>query len=50
MNAHELTVVVNDLKDRTYEIEKQVSYLTQESKKLRQLLSDLQIDVKMLGR
>jgi ABC-type phosphate transport system auxiliary subunit len=49
MDARELTVVVNNLKDQAYEIEKQVSYLTQEFEKLRLLVSDLQIDVKMLN-
>ena len=49
MDARELTKVVNQLTNDMIEIKKEVSYLTQEFEKLRLLVSDLQIDVKMLN-
>ncbi len=50
MDARELTKMFYQSQDRIIELEKQVSFLMQELEKQRVLMSDLQIDVKMLER
>lgn len=50
MDAKELTKEYRELSNRIIELEKSNKYLTDELEKLRLLVSDLQIDIKMLGR
>lgn len=50
MDARELTKMFYQSQDRIIELEKQVDFLTQEAQKLRQMVEDLQIDVKMMER
>lgn len=49
MNAHELTIVVNKMTSELMEVQKEAKFLKQELEKIRLLVSDLQIDVKMMG-
>lgn len=48
MNAQELTEVVNDHSDKLSKLCDDVYYLLAEVEKLRLLLEDLKIDVKMM--
>lgn len=48
MDARELTKMFHQSQDRIIELEKQVAFLTQEAQKLRQMVEDLQVDVKMM--
>ena len=48
MNAIELTKAVNELGNRVIELEHKVNYLENENDKLRLLLNDLKMDVKMM--
>lgn len=48
MDARELTPIVEKNKDRIFLLEKQVELLTQETQKLRMIIDDMQMDVKML--
>ena len=48
MDARELTPIVEKNKDRIFLLERQVETLTQEVQKLRMIVDDMQIDVKML--
>lgn len=50
MDARELTKVVTDQGNRLFTMEKQVEYLTQELEKIRLIVDDLKIDVRMMGR
>lgn len=50
MDARELTKVVNEYGNKINVLEKQVEYLTQELNKVRLIVNDMQIDVKMLQR
>jgi regulator of replication initiation timing len=49
MDARELTKTYNDLRNDVIELKKQVDYLTQENEKLRMIVEDLRIDIKMMG-
>lgn len=48
MNAKELTEKYFTLKYRLDDYEKRIEFLEQENSKLRRLIEDMQIDVKML--
>ena len=50
MTAKELSVEQKEDRDRIIELEKTVSYLTQECDKLRMLVGDLKVSVTMLER
>ena len=47
MDAKELTKVVNDHSDKIIELEKSKRYLEDELSKLRLIVEDLKVDVKM---
>ena len=48
MDARELTPIVEKNKDKIFLLERQVEMLTQETQKLRMIIDDMQMDVKML--
>lgn len=48
MNAQELTEKYFKDHQQIYEMQKNIDYLLQENEKLRRMVEDLQIDVKML--
>lgn len=48
MNAQELTVIVNDHSDKLVGILADIKYLLDEVEKMRLLLEDLKVDVKMM--
>lgn len=50
MDARELTKVVTDHGNKLFTMEKQVEYLTQELEKIRLIVGDIQIDIKMMER
>lgn len=50
MDAKELTEKYYKMKKTVDKLDKQVEYLTQEYEKQRMIMSDLQVDVKMLSR
>ena len=50
MDARELTPIVEKNKDRIYLLEKQVELLTEETKKLRMIVDDMKLDIKMLQK
>lgn len=50
MDARELTPIVEKNKDEIFLLKKQVEFLTQEFEKQRMIISDMQIDLKMMQR
>lgn len=50
MDARELTQVTNKHANEIYELKKQVDFLRQEFEKQRLIISDMQIDIKMLDK
>ena len=48
MNAHELTMIVNEHSDKLVGLRTDVKYLLEEVEKIRLLLEDLKTDVKMM--
>lgn len=48
MDARELTNKYFEDHQRLFEAEKQVEFLTQECQKLRRMVEDMQIDIKMM--
>lgn len=49
MDARELTEKYYKMSGEITELKKTVDYLEQETQKLRRIVSDLQIDIKMMG-
>ena len=49
MDARELTERYHTMRAEISELKKTVDFLEQETQKLRRIVSDLQVDVKMMG-
>ena len=50
MDARELTKKVTEQENRLYHLEKEVVFLCEEVEKLRLLMGDIEIDVKMMQK
>ena len=50
MDARELTKKVTEQENRLYHLEKEVVFLREEVEKLRLLMGDIEIDVKMMQK
>lgn len=50
MDARELTKRMHEQENKTIDHQKRIEYLEQELEKLRLIIDDLKIDVKMLNR
>lgn len=49
MDARELTKFINQLSNNVIDMKKEMDYMNQQLQKLKVVVADLQIDVKMMG-